>query len=491
MTHRLFLRLLLCAVFNGLCVSSALSADFRDSVVKIFVTSNQVDFTKPWQSTGSHSSSGSGCVIEGNRILTNAHVVANHTFIQVRKESSPRRYTAQLKSIGYDADLAILTVDDPDFFSDVTPVAFGDLPDLRDTVTVIGFPLGGDKLSITEGVVSRIEVIPYAQSAQRLLGVQIDAAINPGNSGGPVIMNGKLVGIVMQLMSSSQNIGYMIPMPIITHFLKDCEDGDYKGFPSLGIEYQLTENDALRNFYRLEENEGGVLITQVIPFFPADGLLQRDDVLLAVDGVAIAEDGTYEFRRNERLAFSYLINQKQIGETVNLMILRNGKRVNIPLNLVSMKYLIPPPNNIAQPPYYIYGGLVFTVLSMDLLTSWGDRWWERAPFNFLYFLGGKGRLNEDRFQEVVVLLDILPDDRNIGYSDSSLQTIVSVNGRIFSSFKEFVQLVETSQDAHVVFLTDEGSKIIILRKDIDEITEKIIKRNNISNRFSNDVKLWF
>jgi hypothetical protein len=212
---------------------------------------------------------------------------------------------------------------------------------------------------------------------------------------------------------------------------------------------------------------------------------------LAVDGVAIAEDGTYEFRRNERLAFSYLINQKQIGETVNLMILRNGKRVNIPLNLVSMKYLIPPPNNIAQPPYYIYGGLVFTVLSMDLLTSWGDRWWERAPFNFLYFLGGKGRLNEDRFQEVVVLLDILPDDRNIGYSDSSLQTIVSVNGRIFSSFKEFVQLVETSQDAHVVFLTDEGSKIIILRKDIDEITEKIIKRNNISNRFSNDVKLWF
>ena len=162
--------------------------------------------------------------------MTNAHVVADHTFIQVRKESSPEKYVARVESIGHDCDLAVLAVDDPNFFKDITPLEFGDLPQLQDSVVVIGFPLGGDKISITEGVVSRVEIVPYVRSAKKLLAVQIDAAINPGNSGGPVIRQGKIVGIAMQAITSSQNIGYMIPMPVITHFLDDLKDKEYAGF---------------------------------------------------------------------------------------------------------------------------------------------------------------------------------------------------------------------------------------------------------------------
>lgn len=479
--------------FISAMIATTVSAatNFRDSVVKIFVTSNQVDFMKPWQSVGSRSSSGSGCVIAGNHILTNAHVVANSTFIQVRKESSPKKYTAQVAAIGHDCDLAVLTVDDPDFFNDVVPIPFGELPELRDMVTVIGFPLGGDKLSITEGVVSRIEVIPYAQSAQQLLGVQIDAAINPGNSGGPVLRDGKLIGVVMQLMSSSQNIGYMIPMPIVEHFLTDQKDGGYSGFPILGVEYSTTENEALRSFYGLNDDGGGVLIVNILPFSTADGLLQGDDILLAVDGIPIEEDGTFEFRRNERLAFSHLINQKQVGEKMTLTIFRDGQPLNVDRSLTAAVHLVPPPNMVAQPPYYIYGGLVFTVLTTDLLTSWGDRWWERAPFNFLDYLAGQGRLNADRREQVVVLLDILPDDINVGYTDFSQQVIVSVNEHPFSSFKEFIALIQKNDDDYTVFSVWDGSKIVIPRKDIEKITDKILLRNNIPTRFSDVVEQWF
>src|SRR4029077_15049312 len=115
-------------------------------------------------------------------------------------------------------------------FEGTTPLEIGELPNLQDVVVALGYPTGGDKLSITEGVVSRVEIIPYTQSARKLLAVQIDAAINPGNSGGPILKNGKLVGIAMQVMTNSQNIGYMIPTPVINHFLDDFADNKYDGF---------------------------------------------------------------------------------------------------------------------------------------------------------------------------------------------------------------------------------------------------------------------
>lgn len=488
---RRFLYGIMLGVIFSCCleVSGLYAADLRDGVVKVFVTSNRIDFLKPWQSHGSESSTGSGCVISGNRILTNAHVVADNTFIQVRKESSPKKYTAHTQVIAHDADLAILTVDDPDFFEGIEPAEFGDLPLLQDKVIVIGFPLGGDKLSITEGVVSRIEVIPYAQSAKRLLAVQIDAAINPGNSGGPVFQDGKLVGIAMQLHTNSQNIGYMIPMPIVQHFLEDFADGKYDGFPALGVEYRSTENAALREYYQLADDSTGIVVSNVQPFFPAENALMRDDVIFSINDIAIAEDGTFEFRKNERLSLTHLINEQQVGDALDLEVFRDGKRHNLQVRLNNAQPLVPPPNAVDRPSYYIYGGLVFTVLTTDLMRSWGDKWWEKAPFDYMYFLVGKGRLNENRLKEVVVLLDILPDDKNNGYLGFNNEVLEKVNGKAVTSFQEFVSLVENAQGNYVIFEFLNGAKAIISRNNIDDITAQIIARNNILKRSSKDLDL--
>ena len=364
-----------------------------NSVVKIFVTSNPMDYSKPWQSRGIHMSGGSGSIITGNQILTNAHVVSNQTFIQIKKHNDSKKYVAKLVAISHDADLALLEVADPTFFKGTKPIPFGKLPKLQDSVIVLGYPTGGDKISITEGVVSRVEVITYSQSARHLLGVQIDAAINPGNSGGPVLKDGKIIGVAMQHLRSGQNIGYMIPVPVIEHFFEDLKDEEYDGFPLLGIEYTNTENPSLRKYYSIENKNGGVLISRILPYSPADNILKEGDVLLKIDDIAIGEDGTYLYRNNERLSMTHLITSKQIRDSVAVTFIREGVIQDITIKLNKFNTLVPYPHYFKKPSYCIYGGLVFTVLSTDFLKSWGDRWWEKSPLDLAYYLAGTGSLN--------------------------------------------------------------------------------------------------
>ncbi|MBZ0165382.1 MAG: serine protease, partial [Candidatus Omnitrophica bacterium] len=258
MISKRFVSALFVCILSVMCVP-AQAAQPSKSVVKIFVTSNRMDFYRPWQSHGISGNSGSGAIISENQILTNAHVVKDQTFIQVKKHGDPKKYTARVVAIGDECDLALLEVENKNFFDDTKPLVFGGLPELQDTVTVLGYPQGGEKLSITEGVVSRIEVTTYAQSARQLLALQIDAAINPGNSGGPVLQDGKIVGIAMQAFNAGQNIGYMIPVPIIEHFFDDLKDGAFDGFPMAGINFMNTQNEHLREYYRVSTN-GGVLV---------------------------------------------------------------------------------------------------------------------------------------------------------------------------------------------------------------------------------------
>jgi S1-C subfamily serine protease len=261
------------------------------------------------QTLGKNGGSGSGCVIDGKRILTNAHVVANQTFVQVRRAGEAKKYTAEVEMVAHECDLAILKVRDAPFFSNVKPIDIGTLPKIRDKVAVYGFPEGGDKLCITEGVVSRVEHRNYTHSKANLLTCQIDAAINSGNSGGPVIQGNKLVGVAFQAMNGddAENIGYMVPPPIIEHFLTDIEDSIYDGIPDLGISWQKMESPDLRNRYRMTAKQTGILVNSICPECSAEDSLHIDDIIISIDGKRIENDGTIEFRKGERTVFDYVI----------------------------------------------------------------------------------------------------------------------------------------------------------------------------------------
>lgn len=121
-----------------------------DSIIKIHATHSEPDFIMPWQTKHPSSSTSSGFIIKGNRIMTNAHSVEYATMVQVQRRGDPTKYQATLETIANECDLAILRVTDEGFWDNLSvPLEFGSLPQLQDEVEVLGYPEGRQKSSDT------------------------------------------------------------------------------------------------------------------------------------------------------------------------------------------------------------------------------------------------------------------------------------------------------------------------------------------------------
>ena len=463
--------------------------DVREAIVKVYTVSNYPDYYNPWSMQGPRASSGSGCVIENNLILTNAHVVSNETFLQVRKYGDTERYRARVVAVSHLTDLALLTVDEPEFFARTPFLAFGELPEIQQEVLVYGFPVGGDMLSITKGVISRVEHQPYVHSSSVFLAGQIDAAINPGNSGGPVLVDGKIVGVVMQGIPSAQNIGYMVPIPVIEHFFTDLEDGILDGYPSMGIGVQDMENEDLRRYFQMEEGMNGVLINQIVPGGPSDGNLEVDDVLLFIEDFPIGNDGTVEFRPNERTQLNYVTQQKQIGENLKLTILREGQRMEIEVSLfrsLTKDRLVPMEQYETLPTYYIYGGLVFCPLSKDLLNIWGPQWYQSAPRELACCLLDNFPERED--EQVVVMLKALAADVNQGYQNLGNWVVDMVNGEKIWNMHDLVDRIENREEPFIILEDEYHKKLIIDRVKAQNSHQEVLEIYRIPSDRSEDLR---
>ena len=448
----------------------------RSAVVRIYATTQDPDYDSPWQARVPSSSTGSGVVIGPGLVLTGAHVVANSTFLQVQKISDPNKAVAQVAGICHDCDLALLKIDAPLFMTGVAPAEIGDLPDLRDRVSVIGFPVGGEEVSITEGVVSRIEVQRYSHSQRHLLAVTVDAAINKGNSGGPVFKDGKVVGIAFQKLSGAEGIGEMVPPPIIRHFLGGIASTPRLRIPTIGIATQGLENPTLRESIGMTEiDQGGVLVLAVEYGGSAWGVLRPGDAILTIEGAKIASNSTIQYLDRYRTRYDLMLGWKDIGADLTLEILRDRKRQTVKLSLKPQSPLVPRSLYDIVPTYFIYGGLVFQTLTRDFLATW-DNWWDKAPKEFLHLYYSGIRTPEKH--EVVILTQILADQVNVGYEHLYSESIVSVNGRKPRDMHEFVDLVESSQDT-VEFKTSSDGIIVLGVKDARTANERILERYRI------------
>jgi len=459
------------------------------SVVKIYTVSDSYSYDNPWQTTGQSKGTGSGCIIDGKRILTNAHVISNSTFIQVKKAGEAKRYTAKVNSVSHHSDLAILTVDDMEFFKDSAPVQIGELAEVRDKVAVYGFPTGGDEMSITEGVVSRIEQRNYAHSNANLLACQIDAAINPGNSGGPVIKKDKIVGVAFQSAMRGENIGYMVPAPVIQHFLTDITDGKYDGFPELGILFQKMENPDLREKFKMTSHQSGVLIADMLIDSPAQNILKTGDVLTSIDNVQIENDGSIEFRPGERTSLNYLVQRKYINDWISLTVLRNGKIKDLKIKLtvtMNSTRLVPFEQYDTPPSYFISGGLVFAPLTKNYLLEWGSQWFFSAPSKLLHFYQNGIRTAEKR--EIVLLTKVLADEINLGYHDMDNAVIEKVNGKKIADLNDLVEAVEGNTEPFHVFEDDSGNKVVLKKEMVDKFSGRILETYKIKSDRSENLK---
>lgn len=488
MRRALFLLFLLAAP-----LAQAKNESLKKSVVKIFTVMKPADYYQPWQMGYQQQGVGSGLIMEGNVILTNAHVVSDQVHLQVLKAGDTRKVTAHVKFVAHDCELAMLTVDDPDFFKGTVPVKFGEMPHQRDKVAAYGFPAGGEELSITEGVVSRIEMQTYVHSQRSLLTIQTDAAINPGNSGGPVFKEGKLIGISFQSFAGTrvENIGYIIPLPVIHHFLEDIKDEHYDGVPSIGLYTQKMENQSLKDYYKLPKGEEGLIVTKVVYGSPADGLVKEGDVLIKFAGVKIAGNGTIPFEDGGRVFFSNLLTQYQMGSKASMELFRDGKPISVEITLDDFEALVARPQYDTRPSYYVYAGFVFTPLSFNYMKVWG---WNDVSSRFKY-LFESGLPSADRHQ-IVFINQVLPNDVNTGYHRLSQVVVDKINGVNISEMKDVITAFKKSTgDFHIIeannYYVDADSaatKIVLNAEKCEVANKEILQAFAIPSDRSEDLK---
>ncbi len=455
--------------------------EIKRSLVKIYSSHQQFDFQSPWQTGTDYNSTATGFIVEGNKIITNAHAVLNNKYLQVRKEGNSKKYKAVVKFVSEEYDLALLEIESNEFFKDTIPLKLGKLPNLRDKVTIYGYPLGGDKLSTTQGIVSRIEHNSYTLTKQRFLIGQTDAAINPGNSGGPVITDGKVIGVAFSGLLLADNIGYFIPVNILQHFLNDIKDNNYNGAPKLGLSWKSLESPAHRRMLGVDNTSKGVLILGVDKNSPFENILQKNDVLLKLDSYFIDYDGTIEFRKNERTDFEFVSQQKNYDDKLTYEFIRNGKTITGSVTLDRNKI---PKNLIKEvsleesPSYYVYGGVLFEPLTYNYL---------KTSYLALNQSLSKNEKLQD-YDELVIIVRVLSDDVNIGYSNITDRIILKVNGEKYSNFKDFVNKIRNTKSEFIVLEDIEGDFVVLDTDEVKKNNDIITSNYNIPSDMSEDVK---
>jgi S1-C subfamily serine protease len=462
----------------------AKAADPERSVIQIMTFSQQPDWDAPWRFDPVRRAGGSGFVIKGKRIMTNAHVVSWARQIIVHKYQDPRPYVAEVEYVGHDCDLAVLTVADSRFFDALEPLPIGELPKVRSTVVTYGYPAGGEEISYTRGVVSRIEMEPYAHVGNRqLLSVQTDAAINPGNSGGPVIQDDRVVGVAFQGTPGLENTGFFIPPPVIEHFLKDIENKRYDGFPNAGLRLVVLQNAAYRKLLKLPDNDLGARVDGLLPIPSTEKLIKPDDVLLRIGDFPVASDGTILYQGN-RLSAGLAFQSAQQGECVPLKVWRGGEEIDVSLPVyVYQGDKAGGYQYGSLPRYYVYGGMVFTPLSLDYLRTLGSSASDPSHSDLYYELYyHKYEAPSTARSEPIVLASVLADAVNANVSVRGHALLDTVNGVKIDKLEDVIRAFESNTNQYDVVEFQSHHNIEALdRGEVAKANSTILKTYGVSN----------
>jgi S1-C subfamily serine protease len=483
MRHLLTIVLLLPLASVNAQSNQSKSANLDKSVVKIFSTVSNPDATRPWTKQAPRESSGSGVIIEGKRILTNAHVVLNANIVEVQANQSSDKISATITAIAPDIDLAVLTLDDESLFDSRPPMSRASvLPQIKDEVMAYGFPLGGSSLSITKGIVSRIEFVGYNGSTSGLR-IQVDAAINPGNSGGPTVANNKMIGLAFSGLNNAQNIGYIIPNEEIELFLTDIADGKYIGKPAMFDELQTLESPALRTFLKIDKSVEGMVVHQ--PYLDSsDYPLKEWDVITHIGGTPIDNQGMVKQHEDLRVNFRYLVQSKAKDGNLPLSIVRSGKSLSIKLPVSVERSMLVMDRRGEHPPYFVYGPIVFskatgTLLSL-LINNAGISNAMTALGNPL-FTQRMAAPTEEREELVVIASPFFPHKLSKGYRSPIMSTVNKINGISIKSLAHLVTVLRDIKDEFVVIEFDQrgGESLVFPHKEMLEATDKILIDNGV------------
>jgi hypothetical protein len=435
----------------------------------------------PWQKMNYEKQTVFGTVIEGNRILMSSYSLKNHVTIEVSRYEGEKKYPARVLVKDYTNGLAIIKVENSEFFRGIKHVTLADNTVVRGRKGIIRKwdDLGAAREYNAETIKSSIRI--YKPNCAVLMHT-MSTNMSSGGNGEPVFIDDKLAGIVTGL-DTKQGVVYVISADTIRRMIRDLDDGRYDGMPFFWIEYTAIKHDNnLRQYLGMGKNDSGIYVTSIARSSSGSFIIKKGDVILSINGINVDDNGMYRSLRYGRLNFYGIIQNKRfVGERITMSLLRNKKKIKVSFKLKPVdekKFIIPQIGFDKQPNYYIYGGLLFQELTYGLMTTWGGEWSKKADIRLLYYYYTNSMKSDNGRKRYIVLNRILPASCNSGYQYKKNLILKSVNSMEVSDIEQLKKIVDNFKGEFLRF-DFIGSETIVLKKD--EVKKC---RNSIKKKYS-------
>jgi hypothetical protein len=273
----------------------------------------------------------------------------------------------------------------------------------------------------------------------------------------------------------AQSTGYMIPVPVIQHFLNDIRDGRYDRYMDLSLNTFNLLNPAHRKALGLADDDRGVAVTSVASAGVSAGLVKVGDVILAIDDLPVASDGSVELE-GERVLMAEVAERKFLGDTVKVSLLRDGKPLDVTLKFThAWPYLMQGNAYDVNPRYVLFGGLLFQPLSRDLI---GAYQFQNPRINYVFDFFISKEIYQEH-PEVIVLSAILPDPLNTYLSEFREGIVSHVNDQPIRTLKDLADAFAQKPDYYVVKFLGVNRPLVLERSAVEAAQQRIKRRYNV------------
>lgn len=450
------------------------------SLVQVIVTKQEPHPVLPWQHREPSMHAGYGVAIDGGLILTTEHLVRHSRLVELRRPRTGEKDSATLLIADSQVNLAILRMHGP---------ADKPLPGLTVDGTFRRHPklaiLQFDETSeVQRGDAQTIQMMmaPLSGAPHSSLAASLLTDLNVNGEGAPVVVDGKLAGLMMSY-SRSERVGHMVPGPVIAKFLDLVKQPNYPGFPSAGFAWSPLVDPVTRRYLGVTEAGRGVLVVSCLPLSGAGAALQPNDVVLSWNNQPVDNMGFYTDPDMGRMELPCLVKIRgNAGDVVPVTIVRDRRKIDIDIRLSYRDdgdNLIPEDIDGKPVEYLLHCGLLIRELTGRYLQSGGAEWRQSADPRLSNLYLNQRAKPQKPGDRVVLLSVVLPDPVNVGYQEFANSVVTRINGKEVRNMRDVFSILDTDGTVARVTLLNVGTDLVLDTNMAGEANARIARNYGI------------
>jgi len=422
--------------------------EMRDSVVYLKTSFYGYEQLQPWKHKPLTDNHAYACAVGPYQVLTTAWNVANLAFVKALRYGHSEFITAEVKLVDYESNLCLIELNPDQLDQPLKPLTFSET-----------FPKGArvdfywlsaeNRMYSGRAYLDRARVAPTNTSYQRRLHYIVANTSRRTGIGQLYCVGPNPIGIAC--WSNDNKEAGLIPGELINRFLKAARSKHYKGFGAVGFAATDLLDPALRSYLKMPESiKNGIYVTDVYTIGTGSDVLNKGDVILAVDGQTLDSHGRFKHPKYEQLNFEHLITSKLAGKEITFEIWRDAAKTQLHTNVKNFRapeMLVPFHEYDRQPEYVITGGFILQKLTRQYLTQWGEDWVGKVSPHLYHYYRDLAYKPTPQRQDIVILSYVLPAPINLGYKDLAQIVVKKFNGMKIRSIADIPAAQKLNPDS--------------------------------------------